>query len=136
MFDAATRKLLQFSPLPRCWNGIAFSRDGRHLFVSGGNSRRLYRYDVAANGKLGEPTMARLGQGEEEEPTTFLAGISVHPRTGKLYVCNEAVNEIWVGRPELAEAWRTRSAPVRTRTRASSARIRASSISVTGAAAA
>src|SRR5215218_700988 len=55
IFDTASRALLQFTPLPRSWNGIAYSTDGRHLFVSGGNSRRLYRFDVGATGKLGEP---------------------------------------------------------------------------------
>src|SRR4051812_25540247 len=38
IFDAASRALLQFNPLPRSWNGIAYSADGHHLFVSGGNS--------------------------------------------------------------------------------------------------
>jgi YVTN family beta-propeller protein len=99
MFDAQTHALLQFAPLPRCWNGIAFSHDGKHLFVSGGNSRRLFRFDVAVNGKLGEPQMARLGVGEEEEANAFLSGVAVHPRTGRVYVCNEAVNEVWVVDP-------------------------------------
>ena len=46
------------------------------------------------------------GRGEKEQSVApspggepFLAGIAVHPGTGKLYVCNEAEPEVWVVDP-------------------------------------
>jgi YVTN family beta-propeller protein len=92
VLDIASRKVTQFVPLPEVWNGLAFSPDGRRVFVSGGDSGQLYQFTYA-DGKV-EP--AGVVKPFPEEPLVFLAGIAVHPKTGKLYVCNEANHEIWV----------------------------------------
>lgn len=117
------RKVTQFVPLERAWNGLAFSKDGSRLFVSGGSSGLLhsFRYEngsVTADRAVspapdpGGGMPSRTGRHRElqtpqgnlpQDPFIFLAGIAVHPGTGKLYVCNEADGLVWVVDPESLE---------------------------------
>src|SRR5580692_7866624 len=92
VFDIATRKETQFLPLKESWNGLAFSRDGKQFFVSGANLGQIHVFNYTA----GEARFDRSVSPSKEEGEVFLAGIAVHPDTGKLYVCNEANDEIWV----------------------------------------
>ena len=93
VIDVKTQSLAQFVPLKVCWNGLAFSRNGRRLFVSGGDGGVVYTFDYA-DGKLTPGPQIRP-QVVEGTPV-FLAGIAVHPASGKLYVCNEGNHEVWV----------------------------------------
>jgi YVTN family beta-propeller protein len=102
-----TRQVAQFLPLRECWNGLAFSKDGRRIFVSGGDRAQIFAFNYA-DGK------AELAQTVSPDPTVppqpvktgppvtpvFLASIAVHPSSGKLYVCNEANHEVWVVNPD------------------------------------
>ena len=97
VFDLATNKLTQFIPQGKIWNGLAFSRDGTRLFVSGGDSGKLYVYSYKS-GKLTVP--AKIADPSPTAPQAFLAGIAVHPTTGFLYVANEAAQEVWVINPD------------------------------------
>ncbi|NQW99615.1 bifunctional YncE family protein/alkaline phosphatase family protein [bacterium] len=96
VLDLATRKLSQFLPLPEVWNGLAFSADGKRLFVGGGDSGQIYPFTYAA----GKVEAAAVVKPAPDEPLVFLAGIAVHPKTSKVYVCNEANHEIWVLNPQ------------------------------------
>jgi YVTN family beta-propeller protein len=103
LIDLQTRTLRQWVKLARSWNGIAYSKDGKNLFVTGGASDRLLRFDVN-NGKVGDPTRAFLASAKEDlgaiPPEHFLAGLAIHPQTGKLYICNEGTHELWVVDPK------------------------------------
>lgn len=92
--DAATRKVIQSLDLDRIWNGLAFSPDGKTLYVAGGNSGKLMSFHYDAG---------RLTKGKELKGPdyTFISGIAVHPKTGNLYVCNEAFNQLYVLDPSL-----------------------------------
>lgn len=92
IIDIATRKETQFLPLKTCWNGLAFSPDGKQFFVSGGDSGLIHVFNYAA----GKATFDRFVKPTSSSGPVFLAGIAVHPTSGKLYVCNEANHEIWV----------------------------------------
>jgi len=92
LVDLNSRTLKQFIPLPEVWNGLAFSRDGRRLFVSGGDSGKIYVFDYADE----KATAASEVKPAPDSPDCFLAGLAVDPKTGKIYVCNEGGNEIWV----------------------------------------
>jgi len=92
LIDVASKKVAQFIPLPHTWNGLAFDKDGKRLFVSGGESGMVHVFGWA-NGKLDvrpAVTIDRAGV------PLFVAGIAVQPVTGKVYLCNEASNEICV----------------------------------------
>ncbi len=90
--DIATRNQTQFLRLSRSWNGLAFSRDGKQVFVSGGGSGEVHVFNYAD----GAAKFDRSVKPDSEAQEVFLAGIAVHPATGKLYVCNEGNDEVWV----------------------------------------
>ncbi|HSU56422.1 MAG TPA: bifunctional YncE family protein/alkaline phosphatase family protein [Candidatus Dormibacteraeota bacterium] len=89
----------QFISLKEVFNGLAFAPDGKHFYVSGGDSGLLYVFRYS-NGKADLEKTIRLSAGNSEEPV-FLTGLAVHPDSGTLYVCNEANNEIWALKPSL-----------------------------------
>ena len=96
VLDIATKMRTQFIPLPEVWNGLACSADGRRIFVGGGDSGQIYQFSYAG-GKVERIATTRPAPDEE---LVFLAGITVHPKSGKIYVCNEANHEIWVLNPQ------------------------------------
>ncbi len=92
VLDIASRQRTQFLPLPEVWNGLAFSSDGGRVFVGGGDSGKVYEFTYAA----GKVESAGVVKPAPDETLVFLAGMAVQPKTGKVYVCNEANHEIWV----------------------------------------
>ena len=96
LLDLATKSVSQFLPLRGVWNGLAFSKDGRRIFVSGSDARVIHVFDYAD----GKATPASEVKPAPEEIATVLGAIAVHPETGKLYVCNEGNHEIWVLNPD------------------------------------
>jgi hypothetical protein len=55
LFDMARKQVAQFLPLPRAWNGLAFSLDGRRIFVSTGDHAEIHVFTYAD----GEATLHR-----------------------------------------------------------------------------
>ena len=96
VIEMAGKKVVQFIPEPRLWNGLAFSGDGTRVFLSGGNSGKILVF-AYKNGRL---TPGEAVKPAPDERGAFLAGIAVHPRTGRLYVANEANHEVWVVDPK------------------------------------
>ena len=96
VLSLADKRVTKFFPLPEVFNGLAFSKDGRRVFVSGGDSGVLHVFDYQG-GQLSPGKPVRAGA---EPAASFLAGIAVHPQTGKLYVCNEGNHEVWTVDPE------------------------------------
>lgn len=92
LLDLAGKAAPQFLPLPKAWNGLAFSPDGKQFFVSGGDSGSIHIFNYAG----GSAAFAQSARPAPDAEEVFLAGMAVHPTTGKLYVCNEANHEIWV----------------------------------------
>ena len=92
LLDLATGKETQFLPLRKSWNGLAFSPDGKRFFVSGGDSGEIHIFNYAQ----GEASFDRSEKPVADESEIFLAGLTVRPDSGRIYVCNEAHHEIWV----------------------------------------
>jgi len=92
LLDMSARRVTQFLALPEVWNGLAFSRDGKRILVSGGDSGRIYVFRYTNGAAEAEPPVKPA----PDEPKTFIAGFAVHPATGRVYACNEANHEIWV----------------------------------------
>ena len=90
------KREVQFIPLKKTFNGLAFSVDGSKFYVSGGDSGVICVF----NYKSGNATIEREVRLNSSAGNTFLAGIAVHPNTGTLYVCDEANHEILVVQPE------------------------------------
>lgn len=96
LLDAGQKRVTQFLPLNEAWNGLAFSRDGKRIFVSGGDSGFIHVFNYVS----GQAAFERSVKPATNITPVFLASIAVHATTGKLYVCNEANHEIWVVNPE------------------------------------
>src|SRR5437764_8247102 len=62
LIDLTTETTRQWVPLYRTFNGIAVSRDGKRLFVTGGDSDRLYVFDFDGQKVNDEPTTIHLGE--------------------------------------------------------------------------
>ena len=78
--------------LPKAFNGLSFTNDGKQILVSGGDGGAIYVLKYA-DGNAEREDAARP---KADAPAVFLAGLCVHPESGKVFVCNEANNEIWV----------------------------------------
>jgi YVTN family beta-propeller protein len=96
ILDPATRRVVQFFPLKMCWSGLAFSKNGHQIYVSGGASGEIhvfnYDHGVATFVKSFKPLLT--------VKNTFITGLTVHPVSGKIYVCNEAANQVLVLNPK------------------------------------
>ncbi len=105
LYDLATQKVTQFLPLKESFNGLVFSRDGRRIFVSGGDTGLVHVFDYA-DGKATPAAPVKPASVVGSVPSVtdsgpvFLAGLAIHPATGRIYVCNEANHEIWVLHPD------------------------------------
>jgi len=90
--DAATHQVIQSIDLDKVWNGLAFSPDGKTLYVAGGNSGKLLTFDYDA-GKL-------IKSKEIKGPEwAYISGIAVSQDTGNIYACNESFNQLYILEP-------------------------------------
>ena len=96
LLDVKTKAVAQFHPLKGCFNGAAFTRDSSRLLVPGGDTGNVHVF--AYRDGVATPDTA-IRPAPDARPV-FLAGIAVHPRSGKVYICNEANHEVWVLNPE------------------------------------
>lgn len=96
LIDIANKRVAQFLPIAEAWNGLAFSKDGKRIFVSGGDSGLIHVFKYAD----GRATAETSVKPSAETTNNFLAAITVHPTSGKLYVCNEGNHEVWVLNPD------------------------------------
>jgi YVTN family beta-propeller protein len=92
VISPAAQKVTSFLELPHAWHGLVFDRAGKRLLVSGGGSGEIHVFDYAA----GAVTLARSVSIKQEDAPMFVAGLAVHPGSGKFYVCNEANHEVSV----------------------------------------
>ncbi|MSU21852.1 MAG: phosphoesterase [Pedosphaera sp.] len=99
LLDIASKRVTQYLALTQSWNGLAFSKDGKRIFVSGGDSGLIHVFKYM-DGKATPETPVKPST---TSAPAFLASIAVHPTTGKLYVCNEGNQEIWVLHPDTLE---------------------------------
>jgi YVTN family beta-propeller protein len=103
LVDPATRAVTQFLSLTQAWNGLAFNKEGSRFFVSGGSSGILHAFNYSG----GKATHERSLNISNELSPMFLAGMAVHPSTGKLFICNEANHELLIVNPDTLEIERT-----------------------------
>ncbi|HVV73249.1 MAG TPA: SMP-30/gluconolactonase/LRE family protein, partial [Verrucomicrobiae bacterium] len=96
LIDPVKGEQTQFLPLRKSWNGLAFSHDGKHFFVSGGDSGQIHAFTYSS----GTASLEREVKPAPEEEPVFLAGLAIRPSSGRIYACNEANHEVWVINPE------------------------------------
>ena len=99
LIDPATRQVTQFLSLTQSFNGLAFSKDGGEFYVGGGSSGVLHVFKYSH----GHAEASRSINFSNDVSVIFLAGIAVHPSTGKIYICDEANHEIMIVNPSTFE---------------------------------
>ena len=94
--DRASGRVLQTLPLPAVFLGIAFSPDGRSLYVSGGNQDVIYRLDWSS----GRATLADSIQLAVKQPnhsgTHYPAGIAISRDGRILYAAENLADSVAV----------------------------------------
>ena len=57
LIDLEGKRVAQFLPLPVVWNGLAFSKDGKRIFVSGGDSGNIHVFNYAGGKATADKTV-------------------------------------------------------------------------------
>lgn len=91
--DVKTHKIIQDKNLNKVWNGLAFSLDGKTLFVGTGNGEGIETFEYDNGNFTGRSVSLK-------EKGAFIAGLATQPKTGALYACDEARATILQVNPE------------------------------------
>ena len=83
--DLSSGRVLQTIPLPAVFLGIAFSPDGKSLFVSGGNQDVVYRFDWRAGAATLADSIVLAVKQKGKSGTRYPAGIALSPDGRMLY---------------------------------------------------
>src|SRR5207245_7164104 len=86
----------QYWPHGKAGAGLAFIPDGKSIFDAGGKSHEIHTFSFAKGRAEADKTVTPA----PDAARTFLAGMAVHPASGKVYVCNEGNGEVWVLNPD------------------------------------
>lgn len=99
--EAQTGKLLQSIPLVSAWNGVAWSKDGQRIYVSGGGQPQVTVLERKANGTFVPTTPLLIPElkGDEArkngEPQAYLSGLALSKDGQSVYVANLATDTIY-----------------------------------------
>lgn len=81
-----TGTVTQMRPQAAAFVGLAFSRDGGTLFVSGGNTDVVYRYRWAGDSAALADSIVLAPRAPSADGTQYPAGIALSPDGSRLYV--------------------------------------------------
>jgi YVTN family beta-propeller protein len=83
--DRSSGRTIQTIPLPAVFIGLAFSPDGRSLYVSGGNQDVIYRFDWRADSAALADSIVLAVKQKGKDGTRYPAGIAISPDGRTLY---------------------------------------------------
>jgi len=93
LIAAAKETLLDEVTIPKSWLGLAFSKDEKYLYASGGNDNVIWKYAINNNKlqladsiSLGKPWPEKIGP----------AGIAIDDAHKKLYVVTKENNSLYI----------------------------------------
>ncbi|MFC3560343.1 bifunctional YncE family protein/alkaline phosphatase family protein [Pedobacter jamesrossensis] len=94
LIDAKTEKILDEVVLKKSWYGLAFSKDDKHLYVSGGNDNLILDFNIQAN-KLGKSDTIFLGPIWPKAKISP-AGIVVNKINTKLFTVTKEDSSLYI----------------------------------------
>ena len=94
--DRASGRVLQKIPLPAVFLGLAFSPDGRSLYVSGGNQDVIYRFDWRERSAKLADSIVLAVKAEKKGGTRYPAGIAISRDGRTLYVAENLADSLAV----------------------------------------
>jgi DNA-binding beta-propeller fold protein YncE len=83
--DRSSGRVLQTTPLPAVFLGLAFSPDGKSLYVSGGNRDVIYRFDWRGGSATLADSIVLATKEKGKSGTRYPAGIALSPDGRTLY---------------------------------------------------
>jgi YVTN family beta-propeller protein len=94
--DRSSGRVLQTIPLPAVFLGIAFSADGKSLYVSGGDQDVIYRFDWRAGAATLADSIALAVREKGKHGTRYPAGLALSPNGRTLYVAENLADSLAV----------------------------------------
>ncbi len=98
VIDTKTEEIVQRITLRSAWLGLAWSNDGKKLYVSGGSAAHPRNSEVApiyvfdyANGRLSEKPTAEWRDSLPANKT-YWSGVAMHPKKDLLYAANRGAD--------------------------------------------
>jgi len=94
--DRGSGRVLQTVPLPAVFLGMAFSPDGRSLYVSGGDQDLIYRFDWRAGTAALADSIPLAVREKGKHGTRYPAGLALSPDGRTLYVAENLADSLAV----------------------------------------
>lgn len=97
LFDASSEKLVLASEIAmaKAWYGLAFSKDEKYLYASGGNDNTIVIHKINSEKKLVRDTVIRLGAAWNKEKICA-AGIALDDANDKLFTVTKEDSMLYV----------------------------------------
>ena len=102
LIDPKNEKLLDEKVIPKSWYGLAFSRDEKKLYVSGGNDNLIMVYGIADH-KFGTPDTIKLAPKSWPKNKICPTGIVLNKGNTRLYTVTKEDSTLYIIDPAKAE---------------------------------
>jgi YVTN family beta-propeller protein len=99
VLEAASMKELGRTPVPDAWLGIAFSPDGKNVYVGGGATASVYEFNFA-DGKLTQARTFALVAQKDRTHQDFAGDVAFDPAGRLLYATSLFRDSIYVINPQ------------------------------------
>jgi DNA-binding beta-propeller fold protein YncE len=76
------------TPVTDAWLGLAFSSNGRTLWVGGGSQAAVYEFSFDENGKLAPTRTFEIVKGAARSARDFIGDVAIDPDGHLLYACD------------------------------------------------
>lgn len=93
LIDLKKQLVVDSIKIDKSWLGLAFSKDGKHLFASGGNNNRILKYNIIHH-KLILKDSIILGKQWPEKISP--AGLTLDEDANRLYIVTKENNSLYV----------------------------------------
>ena len=94
--ERTSGRVLQTIKLPATFVGLVFSRDGRTLFASGGNTDQIYRFDWRDGAATLRDSIVLEHHAKKSNGTRYPAGLAVSPDGRWLYAAENLADSLAV----------------------------------------
>ena len=97
--DLSARKVTQTLEQPAAFLGVVFARDGKHLFVSGGNDDSVFVYSWDGSAAKLERKIVLGQQKPDKTGSRYPAGMAISARGNLLYIAENVSDDVAVVDP-------------------------------------
>jgi len=97
LIDTKTEQLLDEQLVKKSWYGLAFTRDEKHLYVSGGNDNIILDFSISGN-KLAKSDTIKIGAAWPKAKISP-AGIAVNHDNTKLFTVTKEDSSLYIINP-------------------------------------